>query len=233
VPGGNGPATPIRYHPAVATLHYIYDPYCGWCYAAAPLLAVARALPGLDVVLHGGGMLAGTRRRLVTPQWRSHVMPHDLRIARLSGQPFGPAYFEGLLREDGALFDSAPPTVAVRAAEFMGRRGAELLGRLQRAHFVEGRRISDAAVLRELAAELGLRAREFEGAIQAYSGAALDQHFRESERLLTQAGGQGFPTFALEEPGSLLRLDHSACLGKPQDWARLLADRLQGIAQDA
>ncbi len=223
----------MGYHLPVAALHYIYDPYCGWCYAAAPLLAVARALPGLDVTLHGGGMLAGTRRRLVTPQWRSHVMPHDLRIAQLSGQPFGAAYFDGLLRADGALFDSAPPTVAVRAAEFMGRRGAALLERLQRAHFVEGRRISDMAVLRELAAELGLRPREFEGAVQAYSGAALDQHFRESERLLTQSGGQGFPTFALERQGSLLRLDHAACLGRPDDWARLLAARLEEVAQDA
>jgi len=217
----------------VATLHYIYDPYCGWCYAAAPLLAAASALPGLALVLHGGGMLAGTRRRLVTPQWRSHVMPHDLRIAQLSGQAFGQAYFEGLLREDGALFDSAPPTIAVRAAEFMGRRGAAMLARLQHAHFIEGRRISDPVVLRELAAGLGLGAREFEGAWQAYSGPALEQHFRESERLLTQAGGQGFPTFALEEQGSLARLDHAACLGQPGAFARLLGERLGALAPGA
>ena len=28
-------------------LHAIYDPLCGWCYAAAPLLAAAREVPGL------------------------------------------------------------------------------------------------------------------------------------------------------------------------------------------
>ena len=27
---------------AAPVLHAIYDPLCGWCYAAAPLLAVAR-----------------------------------------------------------------------------------------------------------------------------------------------------------------------------------------------
>ena len=36
-----------------ATLHYIYDPFCGWCYAAAPLVKAAREI--LPVRLHGGG----------------------------------------------------------------------------------------------------------------------------------------------------------------------------------
>ena len=27
-------------------LHYIYDPLCGWCYGAAPLVEAARAVPG-------------------------------------------------------------------------------------------------------------------------------------------------------------------------------------------
>ncbi|MEG1327174.1 MAG: DsbA family protein, partial [Janthinobacterium sp.] len=27
------------------TLHYIFDPLCGWCYGAAPLVEAARAVP--------------------------------------------------------------------------------------------------------------------------------------------------------------------------------------------
>ena len=217
----------------MATLHYVYDPYCGWCYAAAPLLAVASALPGLSLELHGGGMLAGTRRRLVTPQWREQVMPHDRRIAQLSGQPFGAAYFDGLLREEGALFDSAPPTIAIRAAQFMGGRGTAMLGQLQRAHFVLGRRISDPAVLRDLAAGLGLEARGFDSASQAYAGAAIEQHFRASARLLAQAGGQGFPTFVLEDRGVLTRIGHADCIGQPDAWLRLLGERLGDAALSA
>ena len=26
-----------------STLHYIYDPMCGWCYGAEPLIEAARA----------------------------------------------------------------------------------------------------------------------------------------------------------------------------------------------
>jgi len=64
-------------------LHYIFDPLCGWCYAAEPLVAVARDL--LPVQLHGGGMMAGALRRPVSPEFRSFVLRHDRQIARASG----------------------------------------------------------------------------------------------------------------------------------------------------
>ena len=137
-------------------LHYIYDPLCGWCYGAAPLVEAARAVPGLAIALHGGGMMAGSNRQPVTDALRRYVMPHDERIAGLSGQPFGADYFDGLLRDGGAVFDSEPPTTAILAAENLAGRGLDLLKRIQRAHYVEGRRIADPAVLRELAAEIGL-----------------------------------------------------------------------------
>ena len=94
-------------------------------------------------------------------------MPHDERIAGLSGQPFGADYFDGLLRDGGAVFDSEPPTTAILAAENLAGRGLDLLKRIQRAHYVEGRRIADPAVLRDLAAEIGLDA-------DAYAAAQAD-----------------------------------------------------------
>ncbi len=56
------------------TLHYIFDPLCGWCYGAAPLIEAARAIPGLDIALHGGGMMADGNRQPVTDALRRYVM---------------------------------------------------------------------------------------------------------------------------------------------------------------
>ena len=64
-------------------LHYIYDPLCGWCYGAKPLVQAAQAV--LPVLAHGGGMMTGANRQRVSPQLRSYVMPHDRRIAEYSG----------------------------------------------------------------------------------------------------------------------------------------------------
>jgi putative protein-disulfide isomerase len=208
-----------------ARLHYIHDPLCGWCYAAAPLVKAARE--SLEVVAHAGGMLAGTRRKSVTEAWRSFVMPHDRRIEALSGQPFGPAYFDGLLRDPTAILDSAPPTTAVLAADELGGRGLDLLARLQSAHYVEGRRIADREVLIELAQDIGFGREAFTAAFDRLTGAPTDDHFAQSGRFLDRIGGHGFPTFALETGQDSFELVASApFLGKLQTWKDHLARRL-------
>ncbi|MFS2096605.1 DsbA family protein [Pseudomonas sp. Pseusp11] len=202
-------------------LHYIYDPLCGWCYGAKPLVQAAQAV--LPVIGHGGGMMSGANRQTVSPQLRNYVMPHDRRIAEYTGQPFGEAYFEGLLRDGTAVFDSTPPIAAVLAAEQIAGRGLELLGRLQTAHYVEGRRIADEAVLLELAAQTGLEPEAFQ---QAFSAADTDRHIKDSRALLARVGGQGFPTFALEQDGQFTLVDIGPWLGKPQAFAQWLSQSL-------
>ncbi|MDF3200026.1 DsbA family protein [Pseudomonas sp. 1912-s] len=199
---------------SAATLHYIYDPLCGWCYGAEPLLHAAQAV--VPIQLHGGGMMTGANRQSVSPQLRDYVMPHDRRIAEYTGQPFGEAYFEGLLRDHSAVFDSAPPISAVLAAEKIAGRGLELLARLQTAHYVEGRRIADNDVLVSLAESIGLDPQAFEAAFDETLGAETLAHIKDSRQWLAKIGGQGFPTLALEQDGQLQLLDISPWLGKPE-----------------
>ena len=208
------------------TLHYVYDPLCGWCYAAAPLVKAARE--SLEVVAHAGGMLAGARRRAVTDDWRNYVMPHDRRIEGLSGQPFGAAYFDGLLRDHTAVFDSAPPTTAVLAADRLGGRGLDLLARMQTAHYVEGRRIAEREVLIELALALGtgIEREPFVAAFDELTGAPTEAHFVESRHFLHKIGGNGFPTFALETEQQFELVASAPFLGKPQAWKDHLASLL-------
>ncbi|MFM9484714.1 DsbA family protein [Pseudomonas monachiensis] len=202
-------------------LHYIYDPLCGWCYGAKPLVQAAQAV--LPVIAHGGGMMTEANRQKVSPQLRNYVMPHDRRIAEYSGQPFGEAYFEGLLRDHSAVFDSAPPIAAVLAAEQMTGRGLELLGKLQSAHYVEGRRIADESVLFELAQGMGLDREAFE---KAFRSADTEGHIRNSRALLAKVGGQGFPTLALEHDDQFTLIDIGPWLGKPQAFAQWLGQSL-------
>ena len=209
-------------------LHYVHDPLCGWCYAVAPLVKAAREL--MPVVGHAGGMLAGPRRRRITGDWREHVMPHDRRIEMLSGQPFGAAYFDGLLHDHGAVLDSAPPTAAVLAADQLGGRGLDLLARIQTAHYVDGRRIAEREVLLELARDIGLSPESFAGAFDEFTGSPTEEHFAHSRQLLNEIGGNGFPTFALEAGRQLKIVDSSPFLGKPQAWKERLAQLAAGAA---
>ncbi|MFJ2366023.1 DsbA family protein [Pseudomonas sp. NPDC087697] len=210
------------------TLHYIYDPLCGWCYGAKPLVQAAQAV--LPVIAHGGGMMTGANRQTVSPQLRDYVMPHDRRIAEYTGQPFGEAYFEGLLRDHTAVFDSAPPIAAVLAAEQLAGRGLELLGCLQSAHYVEGRRIADEEVLLELAVSMGLEAESFKREFKDALANETQDHIKKSRALLAQVGGQGFPTLALEQHGQFTLVDIGPWLGKPEAFAAWLS---QSVATQA
>ena len=140
-------------------------------------------------------MMAGPNRQPVTPALRQFVLKHDMRIAELSGQPYGQDYREGLLRQDGVMFDSEPPITAILAA---GPKGMAILERIQRAHYVEDRSISDKAVLMELAAELGFDAVAFRDVFERFSGKPTINHIAESRALLDRVQGAGFPTFAFE-----------------------------------
>ena len=215
----------------IVTLHYLFDPLCGWCYGAAPLLAAAHSLPEVQIELHAGGMLTGSNRRAINPQWRSYVLPHDRRIAELSGQPFGDGYFNGLLNDQGAVLDSEPPISAILAAQAIAGQGLVMLQRVQHAHYVEGRRIADLQVLVELAGELGFPLPQFSNAYQAVRGRQTQAHIAASRALLAQVGAQGFPTLLLEDAqGRMQALELSHYLGRPQQWLSYLRTELARVA---
>lgn len=207
----------------MTTLHYIFDPLCGWCYGAAPLVKAAQAIPGLTVALHAGGMMTGDNRRAINDEWRNYVIPHDKRIAELTGQPFGDGYFNGLLRDTTAVMDSEPPITAILAAEQLAGRGLDMLHRLQEAHYREGRRIADTAVLEALATELGLTSAAFIAEMRCNRGVPTAQHIAESRALLAKVRGQGFPTFALQDAqGRLYQIPAGEYLGDIDGWQALL-----------
>ena len=210
----------------MATLHYIHDPLCGWCYAVAPLIAASRKVDGLDLQLHGGGLMSGPARRQVTPELRAYVMGHDQRIAQLTGQVFGDGYYNGLLLQTGIWFDSTPPIAAILAAEALAQRGADMQAALQSAHYKEGQRISETSALVTIAESLGLDKAIFSSELTRQLAGPVDDHILASRDLLQQAGGGGFPTLLLETERGWRRLDTSPYLGKPDDWKKALTQQL-------
>jgi len=205
-----------------ATLHYFYDPFCGWCYAASPLLQAVSAQPELVVQLHGGGMMSGTNRQAVTPALRDYVIPHDMKIAKLTGLAFGQPYFEQLLRDGTALFDSTPPTAAILAAESLGASPLVFLSALQRAHYQQGWKIAEQDVLLELAVQQGMDRSLFAAALDTQS-LTVDAHIAASRHQMQQAGLRGFPSLLLEQDGRWQRVEISTWLGQPQAFVSALS----------
>ena len=202
------------------TLHYVYDPLCGWCYGAAPLLEAAAGLPTLQIALHAGGLWLGSRRQPMGQALRDHVRPHDERIQALTGQLFGERYFNELLLSDGLLLDSEPPIRAILAVTELGGDGLSLLHRIQQSHYLDGQWVGDQAHLARLAQEQGITPEAF---ALAFGQVDLAGHLAQSQGWLRRLGGQGFPTLGLMQGGSLIPLPASSFLGEPQAFASHLA----------
>ena len=215
-------------------LHYIYEPLCGWCYGAAPLVRAAQAL--ITIQLHAGGMMTGARRQFIDASLRDYIRGHDAQIAKCSGQAFGKAYSLGLLENPQTVLDSTVPSAAIIAAEQLSsdpHAGLAMLNALQLAHYVDGKPLADIDTVGQLATALGIQAKHLKQRMQDLLAEeqgenACEMHFKQTHRLMRQLGVQGFPSMALQHQGVFHTLNVGAYLGKPDafraDLKKLLAD---------
>jgi putative protein-disulfide isomerase len=200
-------------------VHYIHDPLCGWCYAAAPLLAAARAQSELSVILHGGALWPTPT--VLPPQMRVQIREADQRISALTGQPFGKDYHERLLMSDELVLDSRPVLSAVLAArELDATRELPMLEAIQRANYVEARHVARDATLVELAGEVGLDTQAFR---DAFAKAPVVEHVREARALMSATGTGGYPAAFVEiAPGRLRAVAPQESLGRPAEFVQRL-----------
>ena len=149
-----------------ARLLYVMDPMCSWCWGFAP---VAQALveqaqaAGVDVHLVVGGLRTGSGAAL-EPTTRRYILEHWQAVTDATGQPFKR---EGAL-PDGFVYDTEPACRAIVTARSLAPDCAwTLLGLIQRAFYVEGRDVTLAPVLVELAEQAGIPRIEFAGELLA------------------------------------------------------------------
>ena len=198
-------------------LCYVHDPLCGWCYAAGPLVEAAAAA-GIPVVLHGGGLWDPAVH--ATDAKRRSMRETDARISRLTGQPFGPAYLDGLLVDPASTWWSRPTIAAVLAADAVeDGRSLAMIGAIQCAHYVEGRRVVDDAVLADAAGSIGLDRSRFLGALATVP---VDAHIAATRALMRDHGLRGFPSFLLRRGDEVTPLAHEGCYGRPEAFVAMI-----------
>lgn len=204
-----------------ATLHYLHDPLCGWCYAVTPLVEAVRDA-GVPIALHGGGLWEPATR--LGPDKSRYIREHDARIVALTGMTFGPAYLDELLADRDTLFWSRPTIAAILAAGAI-RPDAELamLHAIQHAHYVEGRRVVEPAVLADVAEAIHLDRKAF---VDALDAAPVDLHIARTRDRMQRHGLRGFPGFLLENGGTFARVQHEPFYGQPQAFLRAVTARL-------
>ena len=206
-----------------AVLHYIYDPLCGWCYGAEPLVWAASKVDGLALRMHAGGLWPQPTR--LPDDMRRYIAQADARVGQMSGQPYGEPYLNGLLFDPDLVLESRPVIAAVLAAQALDpAKALPMLRGIQHAHYERGQHVVRDATLREVAAEVGLDVAAFE---QARQTVPVDEHIAASQELMNNVGAQGFPTFVLQIGDEWFAVPHSRFAAAPGGFAEWLETQLR------
>lgn len=136
---------------------YLFDPLCGWCYGASPVIEKLFALPDYSVELAPTGLFAGKGARAMDANFAAFAWANDQRIHSATGQPFSDAYRQKVLNGSKQAFDSGPATLALTAAAITApARELEALGAIQKLRYVAGGNNTDLEALSRLFHELNL-----------------------------------------------------------------------------
>ena len=207
-------------------VHYIYDPLCGWCYAAEKLTdAVSASAQGkFEVQLHAGGLFSQMH---LSNAKRANIRAADARISQLTGQPFGDAYLNGLLGDPEVIYDSFGPIVAILAAEQI-KPGSDLkmLKALQTAHYLHGQHIGKRVTIADVAEGLGFDKAEFSAAVDRINEAQLHKHLDATQKIMREVHASGFPTFVAQIGDQLAILPHGGYYGDPEGFAAMVTSIL-------
>ncbi|WP_021026421.1 DsbA family protein [Comamonas sp. B-9] len=199
-------------------LYYIFDPLCGWCYGAGPLLESLVQRAGEQLQLLPSGLFSGEGARPMDEAFVAYAWSNDQRIERLTGQPFSQRYRSEVLDKPQQMFDSGPATVALTAVHLTApQREAEALKAIQHARYVDGLDNTAIPVLLELLRGLGLHGA---AARLAQPDAALleanNARMAQARQLMRELDAQGVPSFVLERDGQRQLLNASTAFSKPE-----------------
>jgi putative protein-disulfide isomerase len=204
---------------------YLFDPLCGWCYGAGPVLEKLAKLDNLTLELAPTGLFAGEGARPMDRHFAAYAWQNDVRISRLTGQVFSELYRDRVLGELGSMFDSAPATLGIIAAGLTQPEAErEAMKALQNARYVYGRNNSDITVVADVLDSAGFS--DAAARVRAPDGALLEAYRNRVEsarRLMTEFRMDGVPALLVGN-GDQRRMLRSSTLFGSFD---LLAAELQ------
>jgi putative protein-disulfide isomerase len=169
-------------------LLYIADPLCSWCYGFGPELSrLLERHPDarLDLVMGG---LRPFNTKTMTPEFKEMLRGHWRHVATASGLPFSESIFE----RDDFVYDTEPPCRAVVTARNIDAAKAfAYMKAVQLAFYRDGRDVTRAGVLADIAAECGY---EREAFLMRFESPAMREAAKADFATTQSLGVDGFPT---------------------------------------
>lgn len=198
---------------------YLFDPFCGWCYGASPMLEKIAADGSFDLELVTVGLFAGEGARPTDANFAAYAWSSDQRISRLTGQVFSEDYRSQVLAAHMRLFDSGPASLALAAVAVTSpSRELEALKAIQLARYVDGRDTTDLGVLAEVLGSLGFaEAAQHLRAPDATLLAVYRRRIENGRKTMRRFGVNGVPALLVGDGGKQRLLPANALFADADD----------------
>lgn len=196
---------------AVATLYYVHDPMCSWCWGFHPMWqALKQALPTNIEIVNVTGGLAPDSDVPMPEAMQQHIAGYWRDIQAQLGTEFNFDFWTSN-QPRRSTYMSCRATIAA-AAQWRDLPGGlserqwqdKMIEAIGRAYYLRAMNPSDVPVLVQIAVELGLDATCFE------SDLLSAQTQTELERQLTLARQlpiDGFPSLVLQRDNNLFKVE--------------------------
>jgi len=181
----------------MSKLYYLFDPLCGWCYGASPIVSSLVETYNIDVSLMPTGLFSTGKARKMDDNFASYAWENDQKIAQMTGQSFTEAYRKNVLGDHEQFFDSTAATMALSAVMLTHpKRERDALKAIQYARYVEGKDITSLSQLVTILRSLALE----DAAIMLEANdknliEVNQMRITKAQALMQEFGANGVPTF--------------------------------------
>ena len=189
----------------LATMYYVHDPMCSWCWAYRPrMLEVREALEntwsGRVAWRNVLGGLAPDSDQPMPPEQQREIRSHWQKIQQITETRFNFDFWT----DCEPRRDTYKACRAVIAADAQCS-GDAMVEAIQKAYYLRAMNPSDYEVLVQLAEELGLRKARFEHDLLSSD---TEQALYQDLDLRSQLGVRSFPSLVLAHGDNLSMIDH-------------------------
>ena len=185
--------------PSKATLIYVHDPMCSWCWGFSPAWQSIRETieqqyqPEQLSIRYVAGGLAPDSNEPMPAEMAKAISGYWKQIEQKLGTPFNHDFWT----KNTPRRSTYPACRAVITAREMGGMLKEtaMIGAIQQAYYLNAENPSDVSTLMGCAEQIGLDKYEFERQLQSPECEALLQHEINYARSI---GGNSFPSLFLQ-----------------------------------
>ena len=187
----------------MATLYYIHDPMCSWCWGFKPTWeTLKQSLPQTITVVNLLGGLAADSNQPMTKEMQHYLQQTWQTISRQLGSEFNFDFW----RIQTPRRSTYPACRAVLASQWQNQE-QQMINAIQRAYYLHAQNPSDNSTLVDLATMIGLDVDRFK---QDISSDQLNKAFYKQMERVRSFNVTGFPSLVLVHQGQnhLVKIDY-------------------------